>query len=382
MSCRLLVITEIIAPYRIPVFNSLAQQPAIDLHVLFLAENDPTRRQWPVYKNEIRFPYEVLPSWRRRIGGHNLLLNWKIARTLRRMSPDVIICGGYNYFASWKSLGWARRHRIPFLLWAESTVRNFRGGSALVESLKAKFLQHCDGFVVPGKSSLEYLSSYGTPEEIIFTAPNAVDTEFFAERATMVRAQSDAYRKAMQLPPRFFLFVGRLVPAKGIFDLLGAYASLPAELRREVGVIFVGDGQARSQLEKRAAHIAPGMIQIVGFAPREDLAIYYALAEAMVFPTHTDAWGLVVNEAMACGLPVICSNAAGCAADLIEDSGNGRVVATADVNQLASAMEQLASDRELRPRMGRRSREKIQQYSPEACAAGMAKAAMARVTAR
>jgi glycosyltransferase involved in cell wall biosynthesis len=382
MSCRLVVITEIIAPYRIPVFNSLAQQPGIGLQVLFLAENDPTQRQWPVYKDEMRFDYEVLPSWRRRIGGHNLLLNWRIDRTLRRMSPDTIICGGYNYIASWKSLDWARRHRVPFLLWAESTVRNFRKGSALVESLKTKFLRHCDGFVVPGKSSLEYLSSYGTREEVIFTAPNAVDIEFFAQRSAMVRTQDSAYRRAMRLPSRFFLFVGRLVSAKGIFDLLAAYASLPAELRREVGLVFAGDGQLRSQLEEQAAAIVPGTVQIGGFAPREDLAIYYALAEAMVFPTHTDAWGLVVNEAMACGLPVICSSAAGCAADLVNDGENGRVVPAGDVSQLAFAMEQLAGDHELRSQMGRHSRGKIQQYSPEACAAGMAKAAIARVSAR
>lgn len=381
MSCRLVVITEIIAPYRIPVFNSLARQPGIDLQVLFLAENDPTQRQWPVYKEEIRFPYEVLPSWRRRVGGHNLLFNWRIARTLQRMCPDAIICGGYNYIASWKALGWAHRNRIPFLLWAESTVRNFRSGSALVESLKTRFVQSCDGFVVPGKSSFEYLHGYGRPKELIFTAPNAVDIAFFDRHAALVRAQADVVRRAMHLPSRFFLFVGRLVSAKGIFDLLKAYEMLPAALRREVGLVFAGDGHGRSQLEKRAAEISPGTVRILGFAPREDLAIYYALAEALVFPTHTDPWGLVVNEAMACGLPVICSNAAGCAADLIEDRGNGRVVPAGDVNQLASAMEQLLRDSELRPQMGRRSREKIQQYSPEACAAGIARAAIARMNA-
>ena len=83
MSCRVVIITEIIAPYRIPVFNALAQHNAIDLHVIFLAENDRTQRQWLVHKDEIRFSYQVLPSWRRRIGRHNFLLNWGTETALR-----------------------------------------------------------------------------------------------------------------------------------------------------------------------------------------------------------------------------------------------------------------------------------------------------------
>jgi glycosyltransferase involved in cell wall biosynthesis len=100
------------------------------------------------------------------------------------------------------------------------------------------------------------------------------------------------------------------------------------------------------------------------------------LAEAFVFPSHTDPWGLVVNEAMACGLPVISSDAAGCTADLVEDNWNGRVVGRGDVEQLAAAMEELGRDPALRARMGNYSQERILRYSPEACADGIASAAV------
>ena len=106
------------------------------------------------------------------------------------------------------------------------------------------------------------------------------------------------------------------------------------------------------------------------------MASYYALAEALVFPTHTDTWGLVVNEAMACGLPVISTDAAGCTADLVENNWNGRVIRAGDTSQLASAMEELARDEELRSRMGQRSTERILRYSPEAWAAGIAGAVL------
>jgi glycosyltransferase involved in cell wall biosynthesis len=304
------------------------------------------------------------------------LLNWGAEAALRRASPDFIVCGGYNYVASWQSMAWARRNRVPFSLWAESTTRDFRGGHTLIEFLKTNFLRRCDAFVVPGKSSAEYLRNYSVPEEMIFTAPNAVDTQFFAQRAEVIRRDAVIRRAALRLPARFFLFAGRLVPEKGIFDLLRAYGALASDLRKEMGLVFVGDGAARSALLQRAAATNPGSIQLVGFAQREHLAAYYALADAFVFPTHTDTWGLVVNEAMACGLPVISSAAAGCVADLVESGWNGRVVSAGDVGQLASAMDELARDAELRSLMGQRSRERIMQYSPEAWAAGMANAVL------
>jgi glycosyltransferase involved in cell wall biosynthesis len=376
MSRRVVIITEIIAPYRIPVFNALAQRDDVDLHVIFLAENDRTQRQWLVYKDEIRFSYQVLPSWRRRVGRHSFLLNWGTDAALRRATPDFIVCGGYNYFASWRAMFWARRNSVPFNLWTESTTRDMRRGYSPIEFLKTRFLRGCDGFVVPGKSSVEYLKNYGVSAEMIFTAPNAVDTEFFAHRAEVIRRDAALHRKALRLPARFFLFVGRLVPEKGIFDLLRAYRALGAEVRTEMGLVFVGDGTARSAVLQSVAATIPGSIQTVGFAQRESLPSYYALADILVFPTHSDPWGLVVNEAMACGLPVISSAAAGCVYDLVESGWNGRVVATGDVGQLASAMDELARDPDLRSLMAQRCRERIKQYSPQAWAAGMSDAVL------
>ena len=378
MMCRLVVITEIIAPYRIPVFNALACHPGIDLHVIFLAETDPTQRQWLVHKEEIQFSFEVLPSWRRRIHGHNLLLNWGMDSTLRQAAPEVVICGGYNYFASWDALRWARRNRVPFLLWVESTSHDLRSRSIFLESLKRKFLEQCDGFLVAGKSSREYLKSYGVRDDTVITAPNAVDTHFFIQSAQVARGRDAINRQKFKLPRRYFLFVGRLVKHKGILDLLDAYVMLAPHLREQISLVLAGDGPGRAELQKRAAAIKPGSVHLAGFLQREELAVHYALAEAFVFPTHTDPWGLVVNEAMACGLPVICSSATGCAADLI-DRQNGRVVAAGGVLEIASALSELADDSQLRSSMGDASTKKIQAYSPKACAAGMARAALSCV---
>src|SRR5271165_3927550 len=201
----MVIVTEIIAPYRIPVFNALAQRPEIDLHVVFLSENDPTLRQWRIYKDEIRFDYDVLPSWRQRFGRYNVLMNWGVRSALNRIKPHVVLCGGYNYLASWASAYWARVHRVPLLLWSESTALDSRRGHRLVEFMKARFLSLCRAFVVPGRSSLKYLKDLGIPEDRVFTAPNAVDTPLFAALSEQAARGERIFRARLSLPPRYFL---------------------------------------------------------------------------------------------------------------------------------------------------------------------------------
>ncbi len=373
---RLVILTEIIAPYRIPVFNVLARRAGLDLHVIFLAETDQTVRQWRIYTNEIRFSYEVLPSWRWRAGKHSLLVNRGLWSALGAASPQAILCGGYNYPASWETLWWARRRNVRFVLWTESNQRDQRSGRAGVEWLKRYFVNACNAFVVPGKSSSAYLQTLGVGGQVIFTAPNAVDNAFFATQAQKTRAHASEFREKLGLPARFILFAGRLVPEKGVFDLLEAYAKLESGLRSEVGLVFAGDGVSRQELVRQAKRISPGLVCFPGFAQREDLAGLYAVAETLVLPTHSDPWGLVVNEAMACGLPIIVSSVAGCAADLVEDGWNGYIVPPRNSEKLSVAITSLLRQPELKQRMSARSLEHIQNYSPEACADGLATAAI------
>ncbi len=373
MRRRMVLITELIAPYRIPVFNALARRQDVELHVIFLSRTDSSMRQWRVYEEEIQFAYDVLPSWRRRVGKFNILLNRGVKESLRKVAPDVIVCGGYNYVSSWQALRWAKKHCVPFVLWCESTGHDCRNKHSPMEFLKAKFVESCDGFVVPGQSARDYLLSLGAKAEEISVAPNAVDTALFASVGAEVRQHEAELRAKLALPERYFLFVGRLVPGKGVFDLIDAYAQLSPELRTQVGLVFAGEGPARAELESRARDIHPGRVHFAGFLHREDLATYYGLAECFVFPTRSDPWGLVVNEAMACGLPVICTRVAGCAADLVHD--NGRLVSGGDIAELSSAMEDIATQSEVRLQMGLESRQRIEAYSPERCAAGLALAA-------
>jgi 1,2-diacylglycerol 3-alpha-glucosyltransferase len=139
-------------------------------------------------------------------------------------------------------------------------------------------------------------------------------------------------------------------------------------------LVFVGDGPARAHLAQCAAKVESGVVKFLGWLHREQIPEIYALAEALVFPTHSDPWGLVVNEAMACELPIIASDVAGCVPDLVEDGWNGLRVEPSNVQALAGAMTSLFRQPELASRMRTNSRKRIENYLPEACAEGLAKA--------
>ncbi|MGA8029218.1 MAG: glycosyltransferase family 4 protein, partial [Bryobacteraceae bacterium] len=298
-------------------------------------------------------------------GKYNALLNVGVRKALDQSEPDVILCGGYSYVASWQALLWARKHRVAFLLWSESNLQDLRGSYEPIEFLKKHFLRRCTGFIVPGNSALKYLRAYGVKHEKIFTAPNAVDNELFARAAENARRDAAAFRGKLSLPRRYFVFVGRLVREKGIFELLSAYANLERNLRADIGLVFVGDGECRQELERASLSISPGAIKFTGFAQREQLGAYYALSEALILPTYTDTWGMVVNEAMACGLPIIVSRAAGCATDLVRENWNGNLVDPRDPSCLEQAMSRLVLQPELCKTMGAHSAKHIREYSPE-----------------
>ena len=375
MRIRLAILTEIIAPYRIPVFNALAERAEVELHVVFLSETDTSLRQWKVYRDEIRFSYQVLDSYRLRLGSANVLLSRGMRAALRKAAPQVILSGGYNYPAMWQAVRWAGKQGVPFLLWSESNAVDARAKRWWAEAAKKKFIDSCQGYVVPGTTAAAYLREFGVSTDRIFVAPNAVDVEHFSRLADEARRQPDV-RSRLGLPSRYILYVGRLVQAKGVFDLLSAYATLPQETRQEVGLVFAGDGEERERLLQASRKIDSGKVIFPGFLQKDDLPALYALAEVLVLPTHSDTWGLVVNEALACGLPVIVTNVAGCAADLVRHGEDGFVVPARDSAALSQTIQThvaRANSQEMRGR----AREVGKRFTPQAWAEGVVKAVSA-----
>ena len=244
MITRLVILTEIIAPYRIPVFNALARNESDRAARYFSGRDRRHIASMAGVQGRNRFSYQVLPSRRHRSLGHNILLNRGLKDALRQANPDVIVCGGYNYLASWQAQSWARSHQVPFILWVESTERDRRSRNPVVEFLKTRFIRDCSAFIVPGKSSLEYVKLMGLRKMRSSPPPTQLTLIFSSRR----RSGSSGCRHASKEPATAFAVFpvrGRLVHEKGVFDLLEAYGKLKPELRSEIGLVFAGRETAR-----------------------------------------------------------------------------------------------------------------------------------------
>ena len=347
---RLALLTEIPAPYRIPLFNALADR--LDFRALFLAPVDPRRSYYELHADEWRFDASVLPGRELRRGGRWIVLNRGVGRELRRFRPDAVGVGGWNQPAFWSALVYCRSRRVPLLVWVESTARDARPESGPLEGAKRAMIRGAAGFFVPGRASAEYVHSFGVPDERVAHAPNAVDAELFG-RAAVDRSGRDTCT---------FLYAGRLDPEKGLDVLLRAFARVPGEL------VLAGSGSDEGRLRS----LADERVRFLGPLDRDELVPIYAAADVFVLPSRSEPWGMVLNEAAAAGLPLVATNGVGAAHDLVEHGVNGFRVPVDDEDALADALTRLAADENLRRSAGARSVELVGRFTPEAWADGVA----------
>jgi glycosyltransferase involved in cell wall biosynthesis len=341
---RVTLLTEIPAPYRIPLFNALADRVA--LRVVFLRERHPDR-PYDLHRDELHFAWRVLPGVELTVGTHWVLLNRGVGRALA--DSDVVVLGGWNQPAFLEALARSRRRGIPTILWSESTRDDRRSGRH--EPFKRFVLRRIDGFVVPGTAARRYLTALGVPDARITTAPNAVDPAIFG-----------AAPRTRTGGPCRVIAVARLSPEKGLDLLVEAVAGLPVEL------VIAGAGPEEARLRV----LAGANVTFLGNVDRDDLPALYADADVAVVPSRSDTWGMALNEAALAGLPLVATTAAGGAHDLIEDGVNGFRVGPGDPAALRAAIARLIEDEQLRRSAGERSREIAACFTPDAWADAVA----------
>jgi glycosyltransferase involved in cell wall biosynthesis len=241
------------------------------------------------------------------------------------------------------------------------------------ESVKKCVLRLFDWAVAGGSPHVRYLEALGFPPSRIAHSYDVVDNNFFDERARKLRESSNPQN--FGLPSKYFLYVGRLAPEKNIGRVIEAYSYY----RRAGGtweLVLAGDGPLRPALQAQARE--SGFAHTIGFAglkTTDELAPYYAFAGCFVLPSIREPWGLVVNEAMASGLPVIVSNRCGCAEDLVAEGENGLLFDPEDSSELAGCLIRIANlSEDARRSAGNRSHEIISNYSLESWAAEVARA--------
>jgi len=374
MQARIALLTEIISPYRIPVFNEIDRSAPGKFRFFFLGKTEK-RRQWKIYREKIDFYYKVLPSILFQQGsyGSPYFLNPTIFYELMRHSPGIIITGGYQHPSYLLAMLYAHIFKKRIILWCESNKYDYRYRHPLKEAYKRWFVRNCAGYIVPGRASFEYLLSLGAREEKIFTAPNAVDNDYFIQSCGRYRQTRATFKQSKGYPGKLILYVGRLIEQKGVSDLLKAFQMISGK-HPEWGLLLVGSGEREKEYRGYCRTNDMRNVFFTGFIHQEELPAYYAISDCLVLPTHSDPWGLVLNEAMSAQLPVISSDVAGAAYDLIQPGKNGYIFNKGNVHQLSGYISDILSDERKRLVMGQKSFDIIKNYSPVECARGFIQA--------
>lgn len=338
-------------------FNALADRDAFEFEAWFNDRTEPDR-SWVVDESTWRFKHRYLPSARL------FSMKGRIPLPLLGRKPDLLVSLHAEpvFIVGWL-LARMRGSKTTFrvLKTFDSWIRR----TPLKESLKHFMFQRVDGIETTGEDGKQYAMRYGVPPEQIFITAHAFDVAHFIDGHTAALAQRKHKRQTLGLKGVTFIYVGRLWQGKGVGYLLEAFEKVQQETRGEVSLLIVGDGPQEEELQQRCIKFRIQNVVFAGFQPRERLPEFYAMADVFVFPTLGDPYGLVVDEAMACSLPVISSSSAGEIRDRIEEGVNGFIVSPEDSEALADRMLHLASDPKLCTRMGEISAKKIAGHTPD-----------------
>jgi glycosyltransferase involved in cell wall biosynthesis len=374
--------------YQAPLFRALARHSDVDFTAVFLSTHGVAPTLDPGFGQVIAYDVPLLEGYRslfvrnraRRPHTQNFFgaINPGLAALLMRERFDALWVHGYAQASNWIAFATAAALRLPVLIRGDSQllVESRLRSRSLRQLLLGSLFRATCGLLYIGEQNRRFYEAFGVPSDKLFFAPYGVDNAFFAERADAARAagRRETLRAQIGAAPDdvVLLIVGKLMGFKQPLDVVRA---LPHLDRRAIAV-FVGDGELRADVE---AEIAKTNVRAVvtGFVNQSDLPDWYAAGDVAVLASDFEKWGLVINEAMACGLPAVVSDLVGCAPDLVRANETGVVFRARDPDALAAALRPLVADPALRARLGNGARRLIAHYDVTATADGIVAAANA-----
>lgn len=296
-----------------------------------------------------------------------------VLQLLTTLQPDVVFAPATPFpegmaADSYRMISGCRRVMMDDA-WEHSDQRGL-----LTIAMKRLIHRNIDGVFIPATSHQAYYERLGFPRERTVFGVDVVDNDYFCRHADHARKAAASIKAGLGLPEKYFLFVGRFLPRKGLETLLKAYDNYRAQADGNGwDLVLVGGGSHLSHIQALAAQ-SPG-VHFAGVVTGEGLCHYYGLAQTLVVPSVLDPWGLVVNEGLAAGLPVLVSRGCGAAATLVSEGENGWTFAPEDIDELTTLLLRVSqlSATELQ-RMGERSREIISDWSLDRFADGVVQA--------
>ena len=347
---RLAVLTSHPIQYQAPIFRELARR--MDLEVFFA--HRPTPRQQSDAGFGVAFDWDIdllagypnrfLANKARNPGVDHFFGcdTPAIAQALQEGGFDALLVCGWALKSYLQGIAAARRLDMPVLVRGDSHLltprRRLKAWAK--QAAYPRLLRFFDAALYVGQNSLAYYRHYGYPSERLHFSPHCVDTGWFAARATPQAREALRADLSIAEASRAIAFAGKLVERKRPLDLIEAAAQCRAG-GCEIEVIMAGDGPMREAVLARAAQLGV-RLHFLGFRNQSEMPAVYAACDGLALPSSgQETWGLVANEAQACGRPVVVSDQCGCAPDLAADRDTGRIFETGNVGALASALADL-----------------------------------------
>jgi glycosyltransferase involved in cell wall biosynthesis len=304
---------------------------------------------------------------------------WKLVRTGKF---DAVVVCGYAYVSSWIAILAALSARIPLLMVTDTFRLASRQGWWWKRWVKKPFVRFIyrlvDIVLVTSTAGRQYLRSLGVSDDHIVHANSSVDNDYFAQAAAQVDRAAVRARWSISDEALVVLFCAKLAPWKRPQDLLHAYAILcrqQPQIGEAAYLVFAGDGPLRESLEAEARSLGiENHVRFLGFVNQSALPEVYAASDLMVLPSEYDPCPLVVNETMACGLPVVVSDEVGVRFDLVLPGTTGDVFPVGNQEVLAGILARLLTNQQGLKRMGAAARQRMETWSYRQCLEGYAQA--------
>lgn len=366
-------------PYHYARFHTLVKLIKKDFCIGVALAGKSSEYAWSLFENSITQTklYTANPE-KEHEKLSPLIIGWQLYLFYRREKIDIAFLPSYWPASSLAILIAAKLAGVKCIMMNDSHAGTEKA-KGITKWFKKKLINLFEAGFVAGTPQLKHFISFGMPKEKIFIGYDVIDNEYFIKKSNLVESRAQAIRCQLGLPQHYILNLGRMVYKKNLSLLIEAYA-LNNSSKASHALVLIGSGPEESNLRNLALkkgllvkNLIAGQIPehsantvfFGGFRQIEENPAFYTLADVFVLPSIEEEWGLVVNEAMACKLPILVSKYAGCAIDLVKDGVNGYQFDPTDINEFNILLKNILSDTVLKESMGYKSREIIQNWGCE-----------------
>ena len=359
MNKKVVIIHNIIAPYKVALFNELSKLIP-NMEVVFVAETEK-RRDWNIDYTKIKFPYTLL--FKDSIDNINsYMIAKKTWNILEKIRPETSIICNYSTIFGWSALLWAKKNRNNLIFWLSSTLED-KKQTFIKDLLKRYFLKHFNIGLAPGSRTKEYYKYMGVDYSKIIETGYGVNNNYF------IQQYDEYFNKRTHVLEKYgittnsnFIYIGRFAQEKNIFTLLKSFSKLK---NKKWGLLLLGDGPLKEEIISFIIdNKLENKILLPGFIQQDEIVKYLIASNVFILPSLSEPWGLVVNEAMLCRLPVIVSTKCGCQPDLVKEGVNGYSFRPNDDVRLTNLMQGFVNGNYNTKTMGESSFTIVKEHSP------------------